>query len=608
MAQMVSEALAPSMERLDPVTLEVIRNRFDVIAEEMEITLLKAAHSAIVKEALDASAAIYDRRGRTMAQAAAIPAHLGMLVASVRRVAETFPEGTAKPGDVYIMNDPYDGGTHLPDVTVVVPVFVRGGLVAYSATMCHHQDIGGKTPGSTPPDAGEIFAEGLRVPLLKLYDEGRPNDTFFKLLRVNVRVPDMFEGDLGAQIAAGNTGARRLAELFEEFGAATVLAAVDQLMDYSERLTRLGIEQIPDGDYDFEDYLDDDAMGSPPVKIRASIAIRGSDFHVDFTGSSPQVRGALNCVPASTMAAVYYVVRAITDPTIPNNDGCYRPIHATLPPGSIVNPLPPAPVSARTLTFKRIADVMLGALAPAIPQKVIAASSGQVNIMYVGGQDPGTGQHFVGFIGVPWAGGMGARPDKDGIDVIETDMTNCLNYPTEACETDLPMRLRYVRLWRDSGGPGRFRGGLGYIAEVDWLRGEATVSIRRDRHVYGPWGLFGGKAAPPCRTVIVHPDGSEEEIPSKKVFTIRAGDVMKVWTSGGGGYGDPLDRAPELVFADVLDGRVSAESAERDYGVVIRAGALDREASESLRAGRRAARPGNGQPYYDRGPSPTRPE
>lgn len=591
---------SPGPEGLDPVTLEVIRNRFDVIAEEMEIILLKAAHSAIVKEALDASAAIFDAAGQTMAQAAAIPAHLGMLVASVRRAAETYPDGVARPGDVYIINDPYDGGTHLPDVTVVVPVFHRGRLVAFAATMAHHQDIGGKTPGSTPPDAGEIFAEGLRIPLMKLYAGGEPNDTFFKFLRANVRVPEMFEGDLGAQIAAGRTGARRLVELFDEFGADVVPLAVEQLMDYAERLTRLGIEQIPDGEYSFEDYLDDDAMGSPPVRIRASITVRGSSFKVDFSGTSRQVRGALNCVPASTMAAVYYVIRAITDSTIPNNGGCYRPIEAYLPPGSLVNPNPPAPVSARTITFKRIADVLFGALAPAIPERVVAASNGQNNIMYVGGIDPASERPFVGFIGVPWSGGMGARPDKDGIDVIETDLTNCLTYPTEACESDLPMRLRFLRLWPDSGGAGRFRGGLGYEAEVEWLRGEVTCSMRRDRHVYGPWGLFGGRAAPPCRTVLVHPDGSREEIPSKKVFTIGAGDVLRIWTTGGGGYGDPLERPAETVLADVRDGRVSAEGARRDYGVVVAAGELDHAATENLRATRRSEPRGEG--WFDRGP------
>jgi N-methylhydantoinase B/oxoprolinase/acetone carboxylase alpha subunit len=393
---MPAEAVTTAVAGVDPITLEVIRNRLDVIAEEMEIVLLKAAHSAIVKEALDASAAVFDARGRTMAQAAAIPAHLGMLVTSVRRIVEEFAREAPRPGDAYIVNDPYDGGTHLPDVTIVVPVFSEGRLVALSASMAHHQDIGGKSPGSTPPDAGEIFAEGLRIPLLKLYSEGKPNETFFALLRANVRLPEMFEGDLGAQLAACNTGARLMRDLVAELGVDTVEAAIDQLLDYAERLTRMEIEKIPDGEYPFEDYLDDDGMGSPPIKIAATVIIRGSDFHVDFTGSHPQVRGGLNCVPSSTMCAVYYVLRAITDASIPNNEGCYRPITAHLPPGTIVNALPPAPVGARTVTFKRIADVLFGALAPAVPEKVIAASSGQANIMYVGGVDPASGESYVG--------------------------------------------------------------------------------------------------------------------------------------------------------------------------------------------------------------------
>jgi N-methylhydantoinase B len=590
---------------VDPITLEVIRNRLDVIAEEMEIVLLKAAHSAIVKEALDATAAVFDARGRTMAQAAAIPAHLGMLVASVRRIVEDFAREAPVPGDVYIVNDPYDGGTHLPDVTILVPVFHEGQVVALSATMAHHQDIGGKSPGSTPPDAGEIFAEGLRIPLLKLYQAGRPNETFFALMRANVRLPDMFEGDLGAQLAACNTGARLLRDMVAELGVATVDAAIDQLLDYAERLTRIEIEKIPDGEYRFTDYLDDDGMGSPPIAISATVTIRGSDFHVDFTGSHPQVRGGLNCVPSSTMCAVYYVVRAITDASIPNNEGCYRPITAYLPPGTIVNALPPAPVGARTVTFKRIADTLLGALAPAVPEKVIAASSGQANIMYVGGVDPASGESYVGYIAVPWAGGMGARPDQDGLDVVETDLTNSLNYPTEAAEGDLPMRLRWVRLWADSGGAGRYRGGLGYEAEVEWLRGEGTLSVRRDRHRTGPWGLFGGQAAPPCRTLLIHPDGSEEEIPSKKVLTIRAGDVLRIWTSGGGGYGDPLTRPAEVVHDDVLDGRVSREGAARDYGVVVLGdGALDATETEMLRASIGVVRGAGPLPVVTRGGMP----
>jgi N-methylhydantoinase B len=599
---MSAETVPIATVEVDPITLEVIRNRLDVIAEEMEIVLLKAAHSAIVKEALDASAAIFDARGRTMAQAAAIPAHLGMLVTSVRRIVEDFEREPPAPGDAYIVNDPYDGGTHLPDVTIVVPVFHEGTLVALSASMAHHQDIGGKSPGSTPPDAGEIFAEGLRIPLLKLYREGVPNQTFFALLRANVRLPEMFEGDLGAQLAACHTGARLLRGLVAELGVTTVEAAIDQLLDYAERLTRIEIEKIPDGEYSFVDYLDDDGMGSAPIAIAAKVTISGSDFHVDFTGSHPQVRGGLNCVVSSTMCAVYYVIRAITDATIPNNEGCYRPITAYLPPGTIVNALPPAPVGARTVTFKRIADVLFGALAPAIPDKVIAASSGQANIMYVGGVDPATGESYVGYIAVPWAGGMGARSDQDGLDVIETDLTNSLNYPTEAAEGDLPMRLRWVRLWTDSGGAGRYRGGLGYEAEVEWLRGDGTLSVRRDRHRTGPWGLFGGQAAPPCRTLLIHPDGSEEEIPSKKVLTIGEGDVMRVWTSGGGGYGDPLGRPAEVVHDDVLDSRVSVAAAARDYGVVVDPdGSLDLAATETLRARLRAERGSGPLPVVNRG-------
>lgn len=581
---------APVGGGVDAVTLEVLRNRFDVIADEMEMTLFRSAYSPIVKEALDASAALFDHRGRTLAQAASLPAHLGMLVRSVGRVAEAYPAGVAKPGDVYILNDPYDGGTHLPDVTVVVPVFFDGELVAYSATMCHHQDIGGKAPGSTAPDAVDLQAEGLRIPLMKLLEEGRPNETLLSLVRANVRAPDNFEGDLGAQIAAGNTGASRFQEVLADWGRELVLASVDALLDYSERLTRRALERIPDGTYEFADFLDDDGVTPEPVRIQVKVSVRGSDIHVDFTGSNPQVRGAINCVPSSTMAAVYYVVRAITGPAIPNNEGCYRPVSATLPPGTIVNPSYPAPVGARTLTFKRIVDAIMGAMAQAIPEGVPAASNGQLNLMYVGGYDPEKGRSFVGFLGFPLAGGMGARPTKDGIDLIETDLTNCIHYPTEACEADLPLRLRRIALWCDSGGAGKYRGGLGYEAELEWLRGDAVVTIRRDRHRFQPWGLYGGGPAPPCRMVLRRAGGEEQVLPSKTVVTIHPGDVLQVWTTGGGGYGPPFERDPQAVREDVLEGRVSREAAERLYGVALDAEArVDAPRTAALRAGRREA-------------------
>jgi N-methylhydantoinase B/oxoprolinase/acetone carboxylase alpha subunit len=502
---------------------------------------------------------------------------------------KSYPAGVAKPGDIYIMNDPYDGGTHLPDVLIAEPVFSDSVLVGYAATMCHHQDIGGSAPGSTAPDAVDIHAEGLRIPLLKLFDAGVPDHALFALIESNVRVPRNFKGDLEAQLAACGTGAERLAEVCREWGTGVVFRAAEDLMAYAERLTRVAIEAFPDGDYEFTDHLDDDGIGSEPVAIRVTARIRGSDIHFDFTGTSPQVRGAINCVESSTLSAVYYVVRALTGAHIPNNDGCYRPVSTTLPEGSIVNCMHPAPVGSRAITMKRIVDALFGALAEALPELVPAASSGQTNIMYVGGYDPTVGRRYVGFIGVPLPGGMGARPDQDGVDVVETDVTNNKHYPTEACESDLPIRIDSIRLWTDSGGPGEYRGGLGYTAEVVWLAGDALVTIRRDRHKFAPWGLSGGLAGWPCRTLMERADGTSEELPSKKVFAIHAGDTLRIWTAGGGGYGRPTDRDPAAVLSDVFDRRVSQDLAEDVYGVVIDGKDVDVERTAAQRSKLREA-------------------
>ncbi len=635
---------------LDPITLEVIRSRLEVIAAEMQATLLKSAFSMIIKEAADASSALFDAQGRMLAQAAALPAHLGMLVPAVETIVRTFPPATMQPGDLYILNDPYNGGTHLPDICLMAPVFVsvpgpdgvEQRLVALSGSLAHHQDVGGKAPGSTPPDAVDLYAEGLILPPLKLHDRGRRDETLYALIARNVRIPRIVLGDIDAQIACARVGERRLAELFAEYGFETVTAAFDQLLDYAERLTRLGIETIPDGNYHFEDFVDDDGIDiGRPVPIRARVDVRGSDLHVDFTGSSPQVRGAINSVPSSTMAIIYYTVRTVTnaihqhhpgagsdqpappglpgsgrrssadaasaDSAIPDNAGCYRPVTAYLPAGSIVNPRPPAPVSVRTVTIKRVVDVLMGALAQAIPDRVHAASNGQLASFKLGGLDPRTGKVYVTNAGVPTAGGMGARPGKDGIDVIDTDLSNMTCPPVEATEQDYPLRVHHIRLWTDSGGAGRWRGGLGYEAAWELLRGEATFTHRRDRHRFRPWGLFGGGPAPVCATRLVR-DGTEREVPGKQVFPIRAGDLVRVWTTGGGGYGNPLARPPETVLSDVLDGRVSPEAAARDYGVVLTpapAGSVDRfaidQAATAARRAELAARRGASEQAVDRG-------
>jgi N-methylhydantoinase B len=570
---------------IDLVTLEVVRNRLDVIAEEMQVTLLRSAFSTIVREGQDASASLFDAEGNVIAQACAIPAHQGMLIPSVKRIVEVFPASTMRKGDVYILNDPYDGGTHLPDITLVTPVIHDGETVALTCTMCHHQDVGGKAPGSVPPDATEIYQEGIRIPPLKFYEQGRPNETLHALLRLNVRIPEAVMGDFGAQLAAGEVGRRRLSRLFEEYGRDAVLALVRELFDRSETMTREALRRIPEGTYSFTDYLDNDGIDlDRRIPICASVTVTRDDFIVDFDGTSPQVKGPFNAVPSSVQATVFYVLRAITDPAIPNNAGCYRPVKLRLPAGSLVNPRPPAAVNARSTTIKRIADVLLGALVKAIPDRLPAASSGNLLSVAIGGVDGRSGRSFV-FTHLI-AGGMGARPIADGIDCVETDVTNCMSNPVEAVEMAFPVRVVKSVLATDSGGAGRFRGGLGFEKIFEVLDGEVIVSHRGDRHYTAPWGLFGGHPAPSWHSTIVRREGGRESIPAKLVFTLRKGDQLHMFGTGGAGYGDPLQRPAQDVRRDVLDRKVSLEHAREAYGTVIDVRSLDvdEHATTRLRA------------------------
>jgi N-methylhydantoinase B len=589
---------------VDPVTLEVIRNRFEVIAEEMELTLFKSSHSTIVKEGLDASAALFTADGQTIAQATGIPIHLGALVLAVEAILKKFPPPRMQPGDLYVVNDPYAGGTHLPDVVVVAPVFHQGQVVALATTMAHHQEIGGKSPGSVPTDATEVYQEGLRIPPLKLAEGGVLNTTLLELWQQNVRIPDIVMGDLRAQIAAGKLAATRLGSLIEAYGLSTVLEAVRQLMDQAEAMMRARIRAIPPGSYTFADYLDNDGIElDKRVTIRATISVQGSDIQVDFTGTSPQTKGPFNCVPSSTLSAVYYAVRAITDPETPNNAGVFRPIKVVLPPGTLVNPYPPAPVCARTASVKRIADVLLGALVQALPERMPAANSGQLLVLSFGGVDPLSGRRFV--TSELGAGGMGARPTKDGLDAIDTDVTNCMNIPVEALELDHPLRVVKNRLWDGSGGAGRHRGGLGYEKVFEVVRGEVIVAHRGERFFSQPWGLFGGRPAPKSRSFIRRRDGRTEAIPSKGMYTLYPGDQLHVFVSGGGGYGDPRQREPQRVLEDVLDRKVSLTEAREVYGVVIDAATwtIDAARTAQRRAEWLAARRGTTE-MYDRGDTP----
>jgi N-methylhydantoinase B len=369
------------------------------------------------------------------------------------------------------------------------------------------------------------------------------------------------------------------------------MAYIDELFNRAETLTRRQIEATPNGTYTFEDYLDNDGIDlDHPVKIAVAVTVQGSSMTFDFTGTSPQVRGPFNSVPASTMSAVYYAVRAISDPTIPNNGGCFRALAALLPSGSLVNPRPPAPVSCRTATIKRIADTILGALVKALPDRMPAANSGTLLVMAFGGTNPETGRPFVA--SELAAGGMGARPRKDGVDVIETDVSNCMNIPVEALEMNFPLRIRRAGLWTDSAGAGTCRGGLGLEKVFEATTTDVTVSHRGERFSTAPWGLFGGRPARGGRAFIIRKDGGREEVSSKKMLTLHPGDQLWEYVAGGAGYGDPLERDPELVLIDVLDRKTSPETAKADYGVVLLPGgtAVDYETTKACRDALRRVR------------------
>ena len=400
---------------VDPITLEVLRNRLDAIAQEMQDALVRSAYSNIIKEGHDCSAALLDSSANIVAQATALPAQLGVLPTAVRRVVECFAANQIRDGDVFVLNDPYDGGTHLPDIALIAPVMVDGAAVAFAACIAHHQDVGGKTPGSLPTDSVDIFQEGLRIPPLKLFDGGAPDAALHALIERNVRIPGIVLGDLRAQRAALHVGTTRLGMLFGEHGTERMTRFMTELLDRSERLTRAAIANMRPGTFVFEDYLDDDGIDRETlVRIRATVTVSDTGLTIGFFGSSPQLKGPLNADRAAVLSAVYFVVKAITDPAIPTNAGCFRPIKVELPEGTLVNPRPPAPVNGRTITMKRISDAILGALVQAMPDRIPAAPCGVTRVVVFGGQQDG--QRFVctDFA----TGGTGGQPDRDGVDLL----------------------------------------------------------------------------------------------------------------------------------------------------------------------------------------------
>ena len=514
----------------DPITLEVVRNKLDGIANEMQSTLLRSSFSPIVKEGLDASASLFTLEGETLAQATAIPIHLATLIPVVRTVIGKFPVTDMHEGDVYIMNDPYRGGTHLPDIALVMPIFSRGRPIAFSAAMTHHQDVGGMSPGSVPTNATEIYQEGIRIPPLKYRNRGEVNRTLVDMLTLNVRVPETFMGDLNAQVAACSIGARRVGELAERHGANHLPAIAGELLARSERLARQAIERIPDGRYRYVDWLDNDGVAlDEEVRIEVAAEVSGDRVCVDFEGTSPQVRGPFNCVPSGAHAGVYFAVLAMTDPAIPINGGCFRPIELRLPEGSLVNPREPAPVNSRTSTIKRIAGSVIGALRQARPEDAPADAAAALHVLAFGGARADGSPYVVGEL---VASGSGASRGRDGVDVIETDGSNCMNLPVEALEMDVPLRVRRSELRPDSGGRGEFRGGLGIHREYEVLAGEVVFTHRGERHRRPAQGAAGG--GPPRRVrPLGHPTGGRDG----GGYPVQDGGAPASGRPGGGQHG-----------------------------------------------------------------------
>jgi len=547
----------------DPVELEIFKNLYHSIAEEMGAALRRTAFSPNIKERRDYSCAVFDGAGEVIAMGDHMPVHLGSMPMSVRAAIQA---GPMNPGDVVMLNDPFRGGTHLPDITLVAPVYVNEGKAArrgrvarshpdpdfYVASRAHHADVGGAYPGSMGL-CREIYQEGLRIPPVKLMRAGAMDRDLLAILLNNVRTPEEREGDLGAQIAACHTGAERLREICERYGVETAKRAAGDLLDYAEELMREFLRRVPRGEYRAEDFLDGDRISGRPVKIAVSVRVHGDQptrrrdagfrrpagriVTVDFTGSDPQVEGSVNAVAAITFSACFYVFRGLLAEDVPAAAGLMRPIQVIAPEGTIVNARPPAAVAGGNVeTSQRIVDVLLRALAQAVPDRIPAAASGTMNNLTIGGIDPRTGEPFAYYETV--AGGMGARPGKAGISGVHTHMTNSLNTPAEALEYAYPLRVRQYSLRSGSGGKGKYCGGDGIVREIEVLT-DCEVTLLADRRSRGPWGLAGGADGAPGKAFITRRDGSVEPMSGKFSTRLRSGERIRIETPGGGGWSNP---------------------------------------------------------------------
>ena len=577
----------------DPIEFELLRNAVVAIADEMALTIMRTTYSGVLRDNMDFSTAFCDADGKLVAQGLTLPGHLGSIPTALAAVVDRFGD-VMQPEDLFCLNDPFAGGMHLPDIFIFKPIFHRGERIAFAATICHHTDVGGRVAGSNASDSTEIYQEGLRIPPMYLFEQGRRNETLWSLIEANVRVPIKVFGDIRAQLAACNIAERQFLELVAERGVATMQRFLGDFVDYGERLTRAALAELPDGEWSFEDWIDDDGVDfGKPIRLFVTFRKQGERISADWSGTSAQVKGAINNTLSFTKAATYCGVKSVLPLDVPANEGFFRCVDVTAPPGTIANGVLPAACAARGLTGFRMVDCVLGALAMMLPDRVMAASDGGNTGVSIGGYDAERNP----FIYVDFAcGTWGARPWADGLSGNSNLFANMASQSVEVCEAENPIEILAYEFLADRAGAGKFRGGVPYRRDYRLLESEAVLQVRSDRATFRPYGLYGGNPGAASRNFL-NPDTCTERLNSKLTMIMRSGDIFRHELAGGGGWGDPLERDPERVLLDVRNELLSPGRARQDYGVEIDTGTwtIDHERTERLRAAIRTSRTGEAQ-------------
>ncbi|HEX9275434.1 MAG TPA: hydantoinase B/oxoprolinase family protein [Casimicrobiaceae bacterium] len=548
----------------DLITMQVIRYGLEQVADEMGYTLVRTGRSTIITEIKDISCVVTDVCGQTIAQAHHNPSLLAGFEITMKELVARYGVDDLAPGDVIVTNDPYKGGQHIMDLYAIAPAFHDGRLVGFVGNITHHSDLGGVAAGGVAGGIREIYLEGLRLPLVKLYKKGKEDSEIAAIIANQIRVPDKTLGDIRAQVSSVMVGAERLDRLYRRYGEKTMRESSAELLDYSERRMRAGLRRLPEGVYQGEDFLDDDGVNDRPIRVAVTLTIKDGEAIVDLSGSDAQAEGNVNSTLANTHAAAYYVLIAVVDPGVPPNSGCYRPIKVITRPGSVVHPLLPGAVAARTNTSQKIVEAMLRALSTAVPQRVTAGSHGQISTCGFGGRHPKTGAPFV-YTDIQ-GGGAGARPYRDGRDGQDSHLPRFMNTPVEVLEREFPVRIERYEFITDSGGAGTYRGGLALRRDVRLLADRVSFARYGDRHTIRPLGLFGGMPGSSGAFILNPGSAGERVLKSKGLDTLAQGDLVSVRLPGAGGYGDPQRRDRALIAQDLRDQKISRESAARDYG------------------------------------------